>query len=393
MSPVHKLPATSKDMTFETKGSNPVSIDLPKEVIEDLKSAGVTSMSLIATDAKEETVNGKEAVVFDVVEFVNQDGRVIDTETLGLEEFTISLPTTYAEGTEVTIYHDGKLMNVATVGANGVLTYTANHLCEIMLQTGSVAVADGVLKENKTGHYEIYNANGMLWMSSQNSTFFEGKTIKLIADIDCTDVALKSMYSFTPEKPTTFDGQGYTLYNIDISSVPGSSNQALFNGTVNIKNLNVDGAWVQGYGYVAVIGGGLYGSIDNCHVKNAQVFCGYWQGGIIAGMFNSGNITNCTVEDSEVYGGAAVGVLAGNVNETNTERLFENCVVKNCVVVKNGGFGGDYDKMFGVLVGLINNGTGVFNNCVIENNTVLGSASNNFYGLTDCPVYIDGVKQ
>ncbi len=392
MSPVHKLPATSKDMTLTSKSDKPVEIDLPEEVIDDLKDNGVTTITLVHTDAEVATNNGKTTVVFDSVELVNQNGQVIDTEALNLDPFTVVLPVAdLADGTEVSIYHDDVYIANATV-TEGKISYKTTHLCEIVLQTGSKFVVDGVLKD-ANGNYEIYNANGMLWMSSQNETFFSGKTIKLIADIDCTDVALKSTYNFTPETPATFDGQGYTLYNVNISTASGSSNQALFNGTMNIKNLNVDGAFVQGYGYVAVIGGGLYGNIDNCHIKNAEVICGYWQGGIIAGMFNSGNITNCTVENSKVSGGAAVGAIAGNVNETEKERLIENCKVINCTIAKKGGFGGVYDEMFGVLVGLINAGTGVFNNCVVENNTVLDETSNAFYGYTECPVYIDGVKQ
>ena len=43
------------------------------------------------------------------------------------------------------------------------------------------------------------------------------------------------------------------------------------NGTAKIKNLNVDKATIVGRGYVGVIGGALYGSLDNCHVTNSTV--------------------------------------------------------------------------------------------------------------------------
>ncbi len=397
MSPVQKLPEASKDMTFGTKGDKPVSIDLPKEVIDDLKDAGVTSMSLIASDPKEEVINGKESLVFDTVEFVNQDGRVIDTEALDLDEFTISLPTSYAEGTEVVIYHDGKVMKAAAVGANGTLTYTATHLCEIVLQTGSTPVADGVLKENKTGHYEIYNANGMLWVEAQADAFFAGNTVKLISDIDMFDVAMKPIRFWDPERPTTFDGQGYTIYDLDISSNPDTNNQALFNGTATIKNLTVDGAWIEGKGYTAVIASTLYGNIDNCHVKNAQVFDGYWTAGAIVAQFNSGNITNCTAENCDIYSGSAVGAIVGRINETAGTRKVENCKVINCTIAKNGGFGGNYDLMFGAISGCIyvDNLKVYYNNCTVENTTVLGQASDSVCGWQDVSneIYIDGVKQ
>ena len=100
--------------------------------------------------------------------------------------------------------------------------------------------------------------------------------------------------------------------------------------------------------------GTVYGNIVNCNVKNAQVFGSYWRAGILAAQFNSGNIIDCTVEKCEVYSGSAVGALVGIINESAGTRKIENCKVIDCVVAKNGGFGGVYDTFFGAAVGLIN---------------------------------------
>ena len=118
--------------------------------------------------------------------------------------------------------------------------------------------------------------------------------------------------------------------------------------------------------------------------------------GALSGQYNSGNVTDCSVTNTTVTGPAAVGALVGVVNETkNGERELDNCTVTDCKVIQEGSFGGDYDKMFGAAVGLINieNLTVRFSGTV-TNTTVKGEASSNdnifgdFDGSTK--VYING---
>lgn len=255
-------------------------------------------------------------------------------------------------------------------------------------------ISDGVFTKN--GEYYISNANGLLWIEAQTDTFFAGKTIKLKNDIDCTDVAMKSLWLWSPENRTVFDGQDYTVYNLNISSA-STSNQGLINGTVDIKNVRIDGAWIEGYGYVGALSGKLYGNVENCHVTNAQVFGSYWQTGVLVGQYSSGNITNCSVIDCKVYSPSAAGAIVGILNETAGERKIENCVVKNCAINANGGFGGNYDLYYGAFVGLINieNSSVYFNNCTSEGNTVKGIESNELYGDVESSttVYVDGEAQ
>ena len=251
-------------------------------------------------------------------------------------------------------------------------------------------VEDGLFVDGNT--YYVTNANGLLALSTKSSTYFSGKTIKLAKDIDCTDVAMKKIYIWDSENPTTFDGCGYTIYNLDISTASGSSNQGLIHGTVNVKNLTVDGAWVQGYGYVGVIAATLYGNIENCHVKNAQVFAGYWQAGIIVGQFNGTSIKNCSVVDSEIYAPSAVGAIAGIFTDNNaTDIKFENCVVKGCDINQTYSFGADYDVLYGAILGCGNAGgkNYIFNGCVVEDTTIRGVASDTICGEGET-VWING---
>lgn len=247
------------------------------------------------------------------------------------------------------------------------------------------------------GNYCIFTADGLVWVEAQTDGFFAGKTVKLMSDIDMTDVTIANPIRFwNPENRTTFDGQNHTISNLTMSTTSTAKNPfGLFSGTADIKNIKFDNANISGYSYVAVVAGSLYGNIENCHVSNSSVKCTYWMAGALSGQYNSGNVTNCSVTNTTVTGPAAVGALVGVVNETSGERKLDNCTVTDCKVIQEGSFGGDYDKMFGAAVGLINieNSTVRFNGTV-TNTTVKGEASNddNIIGDFDgsTKVYING---
>lgn len=395
------LPAASaafEDLNFAIAGENPVYATLPAALASDLADSGVTSATLRASEAN---VNDAEGTIsFKEIAFFDQNGQKLD-----LSSNTTPIPVKFFVGEAfigrtVSIFHDDAFVAAVEVDANGYIAYEALHFCEVFVDAnaGYEFVSNGVYKNGNA--YYLSNTAGLAWMNEHADDnpngiflpFFAGKTIYLMNDIDCEGFEMKATRFFQPESRTVFDGQGYTLYNVDISSASSQNSQAMFNGTVNIQNLNVDGAWVQGNGYTAVLGGQLYGNIDNCTVKNAQVFGSYWMAGVLAAQFNSGNITNCTVEDSEVYAPSAAGILAGVVNESASIRTIENCVIKNCTVEQNGGFGGDYDLMFGVAVGLINiqNTEVHFNNVTVEGNIVKDEASTVLFGLSETAVYQDG---
>ncbi len=280
-------------------------------------------------------------------------------------------------------YYDAATGNL-TIATISFSNFTYTHASDVTLS------ADG-----KT--YTVTSANGLLWVEAQSDSYFSGKTVALGKDIDCAGFEMKPIRFWDPENRTVFDGKNCTLSNVDISSNPNVDNQALFNGTLDIKNLTVDGAYVQGKGYVAVLGGTIYGNIDNCTVKNATVIGSYWMAGAIAAQFNSGSITNCTVENSKIYSGSATAAIAGYTNETSGTRKFENITVKNCTIDFNGSFGGDWDAYFGIITGRLNisNSDIYFNNCDVENCTVKGEASDLLFGATkdDNRIYIDNVEQ
>lgn len=143
----------------------------------------------------------------------------------------------------------------------------------------------------------------------------------------------------------TFDGQNYTIYNMNVSmNTPytnplwgGAGFFGWFMGTV--KNLNFDGASVTTNHWGAVIagysnnGGQNPSVIYNCHIKNSSVTLTYdelsngeWdnadKGGMIAGYMLFGLITDCSVTNCNVTGYREIGGIAGysqsNIITNNT---------------------------------------------------------------------------
>ena len=251
--------------------------------------------------------------------------------------------------------------------------------------------------EDDNGNYHILNANGWLWMAEQNDTFFGSKTIYLDNDIDFAGIEIQVTKMWTPEYSATFDGQNHTISNIWMASNYTSNNQALFDGLMTVKNLNVDRASVFGMSQVGIIGANIFGNIENCHVTNSRSYGYVHHVGGIVGLHSWGEIKNCSVENTsiECYYYGAVGAIAGAMNEVS--RNITGCSVKGCSLIKEGpeGVYPDWDPCFGIAVGYAYApGTYVFN-VEIENNTIKGVASEQMYGevATGSTVTINGVQQ
>ena len=240
-------------------------------------------------------------------------------------------------------------------------------------------VADGVLKSADEKTFYLSSKEGFEWMESQSDSYFAGKTVTLEESIDFGGETIDAVRFWEPENKTTFDGNGMTISNFVLENTDG--NAGLFNGTLTVKNLNIVGAEVTGK-YAGVIAGNMYGDIINCTVKDSVINGTYWQTGALVGQYNGGNIIDCVVENCEINGLAAVGGLVGILNESAGERKIENCTVKDCEINQTGSFGGDYDKMFGVVTGCVNieNSTVTISG-VYEDNTVKGAASDALCGV------------
>jgi hypothetical protein len=235
---------------------------------------------------------------------------------------------------------------------NNLITLAENYT--VVEKDGRWIVEEKGYSVDAQGNYHIQSANGWAWMAAQADNFFGSKTIYLDNDIDFADAEVAVTRIWTNETKATFDGQGHTIKNFNITANPNANNQALFEGLMDIKNLTIDNAYVQGSGYVGVLGGTLYGSIDNCHIISSLVVGTFWQVGGFVGQHCGGNITNCTIKHTGIYGPAAVGTLVGLCTDETGAAVskFENCTIENSRIIQYYySHGAEYDTLFGVAVG------------------------------------------
>ncbi len=216
---------------------------------------------------------------------------------------------------------------------------------EIVLPTEPV-------KENEEGVYEISNERQLLWLAEQvnaNNTF-DGKTVKLAADIDLAGIEWTPIGNVVSYPSTTFagtfDGQEHVISNLTAAAAGdgGVAAAGLFGSitgevqNVTLKNVNVTSTHYAG----ALVG---YSStnvgmkISNCHVDGGTITSaaepvgegkygnGDKVGGVIGYMAAGDVVTGCTVKNVKIQGyrdlGGIVGYAAGTV---------ENCSIENVTI-------------------------------------------------------------
>ena len=174
---------------------------------------------------------------------------------------------------------------------------------------------------------------------------FEGKTVKLAADLDLNNIPWTPIGTFKYDRDAqkyadivafkgTFNGQGHTIYNLKINT-PDVEGAGLFASVeaatiVNLTMNNVD--IVAGSHAGAIVGRAhTYGkltTITNCHVTGKiSILIDWAYAGAIIGKANTLNIAECSVmpTGTGVITAAnrnAVGSLVGWVEQPSN---FVNC--------------------------------------------------------------------
>ena len=311
---------------------------------QTLDGATVKNVVIVSDDARKGTHCGS----FDGVCTINN--AVVENVT-GADFFIGGL----YEGTEST---------TDSVTINDV-TYTYNNG---WLVDGYKVLADGLLK--KDNEYKVTNAAGLVALSGMT---INGKEIVTLgADIDLTGVTFNGLNAFNPEQNNTFDGNGYTVSNWTNNS--GASDMGFIKNWVGpIKNVKFDNCHLKTSGRSAIVAAKVYGNIENVEVKNSSIEDSYWACGIIAGLYNNGNISKCTVMDSSVKSNGGTAAIVGVINETSGERNVTNCSVTGCTINNTGAYGASYSG--GALVGMFNcdNTAYTIVGCTVSNNTLVGA--------------------
>ncbi len=205
---------------------------------------------------------------------------------------------------------------------------TVSVACDCPTWDGSV----GTLPAMANNEMVINTAEELaaLAQSVNQANTYSGKTIKLNADIHLGNQPWTPIGTSTTHFYGNFDGQGHTVYGLNVSLTGENADAGLFGWICGstIQNLTIDGANVSTeerggilVGY-AVPSGGT--TIYNCHVNNA-VLTGGRVGGII-GFYTSGGentISSCSVKNTKITGAKTHGEIVGyhynNVIGTNVQ--------------------------------------------------------------------------
>lgn len=196
--------------------------------------------------------------------------------------------------------------------------------------------------------YTVSNVADLVWLQQQvnkSGNTFDGKTVKLTADIDLQGAEWTPINGFEG----TFDGSKGTKaaddnYTISNFTVNVDKNGGLFGDVLGtLKNVNIENATVTSGHYVGALVGYIYGRVENCHANNVNVTAvpvknaegiyddGNHAGGLVGYICGEpmsylvGNsVSNSTITAYRDLGGVA-GCLSGAMTvESNT---VDNCKI------------------------------------------------------------------
>ena len=213
---------------------------------------------------------------------------------------------------------------------------------DIYVKNGYWVVEKGV--EVDGDEVAICNAAGLKWLADQVNAddTFEGKTVKLTADINLKNENWTPI-GYWKTFNGTFDGQNHTISNLKHHGTEEDCYVGLFGYTENatIKNLtinNVDlklvanASWAGGH--MGALVGNIEGKtvIENIKVTGDVKIDGDMEqagagriGGVVGGNVSNTTFKNVVVnanKDSFVKGNSSVGGIAGQIQGETT---FENC--------------------------------------------------------------------
>ena len=162
---------------------------------------------------------------------------------------------------------------------------------------------------------EIANGEQLAFLAQQvnSGTDYEGKFIKLTADIDLGGKEWTPIGGYYHCFKGTFDGDGHTVSNFTINSQYNCI--GLFgknNGT--IMNLGVENAEINGYDFVGGVCGFNNGTIEGCY-NTGTVKGSSSVGGVCGSNSDGGTIKNCYSTDA-VKGELNVGGVCGSNSST-----------------------------------------------------------------------------
>ena len=207
------------------------------------------------------------------------------------------------------------------------------------------------------GTYTLTSLADLQWFQQQvnkGGSTFEGKTVKLGADIDLQGAEWEPISGFKG----TFDGSSLTKgaadnYTISNFTVNVNENGGFFGSIVgNIKNVNIENATVVSNHFAGALVGHAYGRIENCHANNVTVTT---EPELINGKYDNGDkagaivgyicgepmsyLVNCSATNATVTAYRDLGAVAGCISG---EMTVEGNAAKDCKIVLDQVINGEY---------------------------------------------------
>ena len=231
-------------------------------------------------------------------------------------------PVTLQQGTDYRLSPEGGFVSIGShdITVIGMGNYGGQATTVFNITRPSFDEGSGT----ETDPYIIRTVEEMekLAVSVINGDDMNGIYFRLGNNLDYTGKTMKPIGNFDKPFCGTFDGNHYTVSNINYTC---SHNESLFahlgtNGTV--RNLTLDNSTINCDSKIRI--GGIVarcngGTIENCKVtKNVNIINGNMSIGGIAGQLDSGTIEYCTNE-ATVSGFTQIGGIVGYIEDTNNE--------------------------------------------------------------------------
>jgi len=328
---------TVEDQIPSTGGQN--FIELPAittEVELNLQGGIASDATLTVRDVMAGTVRGNDFI-----------GRLVlnnpSTEQQGT--LVINLPKGSAEvaGGSYTSVQVTTADDTFVLGEGGYIeTLTVNGgNVEIYGRVGSI---DFQSDDSYVKVYTVYDAAAFEYAASL-IPLNRCASIVLGDDIDLEGSAENKWTPIDAENTrfTELDGAGYTLSNLYVDNFTGNENvDPYYYGGLfyvlqgDVRSLTIDGAEVCCHRGGALVGRMDYGTVQDCHVKNAKVHSFQKAAGLIGFVSNSSKdvtVSGCSVEDCQVLTVASeVGLLQAGGLIGYLQSFDRNVLVENCSV-------------------------------------------------------------
>ena len=263
---------------------------------------------------------------------------------------------------------------------------------------GSKVVIDGVeyvQAYNTAAEAGIYIVNGCYEVSSvavlkllagkvnNGEDYFEGKTIKLGADIDLEGVEWTPIGSAYKDHGFmgNFDGNGKTIKNLQMTNLAPDTDGYVYAGLFGvtegtdkdnsnfIKNLTIENVNIQTNGHIvaAAIAYPYYTKLENITVKgNVNIKGGDYTSGVLAytrRCVDANNITIAANDGSSIEGKSTVGGVISDIQMNGgLTANYSNFAASGLTIKAN--------QLVGGIAGIISNQT--LNGATVKNVTIVG---------------------